>query len=85
MSGKSISRLDPAFAFILRKLREENVSLPEGKKMGLRAYCRKYGILVPEAWHDIHRREVPFSDLSGDEALDVSGYVGFCDPDSRDD
>lgn len=65
MSGSPISRLDPAFAFILKKLREENSKLPREQRVGLRAYCRKHGILVPEAWRDIHRREIPFSEIEG--------------------
>lgn len=64
-------RLDPALAFILRKLREENKSLPPGEQMGLEAYCKKYGILAPKHWESIAKYEVLFCELGG--AGEVTG------------
>lgn len=58
-----VSRLDPALAFILSKIREENKNLPEDQRMGLEAYCKKYGILAPKHWETIAKREIAFSDL----------------------
>lgn len=65
--------LDPALVFILKKLREENEKLPPEQRMGLEAYCKKYGILAPKHWEVILKREVSFSELQFSSDLTGEG------------
>lgn len=62
--AESRYRFDPALAFILDNLKEENATLPPDEQLGLDAYCRKYGILAPHHWESITRFETMFSELA---------------------
>lgn len=49
---------DPVLIYLLQELRKTNEQLPPEKRMGLDAYCKKYGILLPRDYEQIALHEV---------------------------